>query len=63
MAREEKYVITLTQSQRDMVLNGLMALHNAYVSKTGPDSDLIKLTKKIVNTRPRRETRNRDERG
>ena len=63
MAREEKYVITLTQSQRAMVLNGLMALHNAYVSKTGPGPDLIKLTKKIVNTRPRRETRNRDERG
>ena len=48
MAREEKYVITLTQIQRDMVLNGLMTLHNAYVSKMGPDLDLIKLTKKII---------------
>lgn len=63
MAREEKYVITLTRSQRDMVLNGLMALHNAHVSKTGPDPELIQLMQKILDTRPRRGSRNQDERG
>lgn len=56
MAQEE-YVIRLDSFERGLIINGLMAFHNALIREHKPTEDVDALLKKILYAPVRKEHR------